>query len=54
LLSIQPLLVGGNPFISTSIYEQSIILSAEATYTFAMGGTAAITAAAQRLMERRH
>lgn len=50
--SIQPLLVGGNPFDTTSIYGLIHYLEREHGVHFAMGGTAAITAALQGLMER--
>ena len=50
--SIQPLLVGGNPFDTTSIYGLIHYLEREYGVHFAMGGTAAITAALKSLMER--
>ena len=50
--SIQPLLVGGNPFDTTSIYGLIHYLEREHGVHFAMGGTAAITAALKDLMER--
>ena len=50
--SIQPLLVGGNPFDTTSIYGLIHYLEREHGVHFAMGGTAAITAALMSLMER--
>ena len=50
--SIQPLLVGGNPFDTTSIYGLIHYLEREHGVHFAMGGTAAITAALKGLMER--
>lgn len=50
--SIQPLLVGGNPFDTTSIYGLIHYLEREHGVHFAMGGTAAITAALKNLMER--
>jgi len=50
--SIQPLLVGGNPFDTTSIYGLIHYLEREHGVHFAMGGTASITAALQGLMER--
>ena len=50
--SIQPLLVGGNPFDTTSIYGLIHYLEREHGVHFAMGGTAAITAALKSLMER--
>ena len=50
--SIQPLLVGGNPFDTTSIYGLIHYLEREHGVHFAMGGTAAITAALKALMER--
>ena len=50
--SIQPLLVGGNPFDTTSIYGLIHYLEREHGVHFAMGGTAAITAALKGLMVR--
>ena len=50
--SIQPLLVGGNPFDTTSIYGLIHYLERAYGVHFAMGGTAAITAALGSLMSR--
>jgi phytoene desaturase len=50
--SIQPLLVGGNPFDTTSIYGLIHYLEREYGVHFAMGGTGAITRALGDLMER--
>ncbi|MDH4476413.1 MAG: phytoene desaturase family protein, partial [Verrucomicrobiaceae bacterium] len=50
--SIQPLLVGGNPFDTTSIYGLIHYLEREHGVHFAMGGTGAITQALGLLMER--
>ncbi len=50
--SIQPLLVGGNPFDTTSIYGLIHYLERAHGVHFAMGGTAAITAALGALMVR--
>ena len=50
--SIQPLLVGGNPFDTTSIYGLIHYLESEHGVHFAMGGTAAITQALGSLMAR--
>ncbi|MCY7305664.1 MAG: phytoene desaturase [Rhodoferax sp.] len=50
--SIQPLLVGGNPFDTTSIYGLIHYLERAHGVHFAMGGTAAITAALGALMSR--
>jgi phytoene desaturase len=50
--SIQPLLVGGNPFDTTSIYSLIHYLERAHGVHFAMGGTAAITSALGSLMER--
>lgn len=50
--SIQPLLVGGNPFDTTSIYGLIHFLERAYGVHFAIGGTGAITAALGRLMER--
>ena len=50
--SIQPLLVGGNTFDTTSIYGLIHYLEREHGVHFAMGGTAAITAALKGLMMR--
>ncbi|RUO23270.1 phytoene desaturase [Aliidiomarina iranensis] len=48
--SIQPLLVGGNPFNTTSIYGLIHYLEREYGIHFAMGGTGAIIAALEKLM----
>ena len=50
--SIQPLLVGGNPFDTTSIYGLIHYLERAYGVHFAMGGTAAITKAMGDLMAR--
>lgn len=50
--SIQPLLVGGNPFDTTSIYGLIHYLERAHGVHFAMGGTGAITQALGTLMER--
>lgn len=50
--SIQPLLVGGNPFDTTSIYVLIHYLEREYGVHFAMGGTGAITRALGDLMQR--
>ena len=50
--SIQPLLVGGNPFDTTSIYGLIHYLERAYGVHFAMGGTAAITDALGALMAR--
>ncbi len=50
--SIQPLLVGGNPFETTSIYSLIHYLERAHGVHFAMGGTGAITRALGNLMER--
>ncbi len=50
--SIQPLLVGGNPFDTTSIYGLIHYLERAYGVHFAMGGTGAITAALGGLMQR--
>lgn len=48
--SIQPLLVGGNPFNTTSIYGLIHYLEREYGIHFAMGGTGAIINALKKLM----
>jgi phytoene desaturase len=48
--SIQPLLVGGNPFDTTSIYSLIHYLERKWGIFFAMGGTGAIVAAFEKLM----
>jgi phytoene desaturase len=48
--SIQPLLVGGSPFDTTSIYGLIHYLERKWGVWFAMGGTGAIVAAIERLM----
>lgn len=50
--SIQPLLVGGNPFSTTSIYGLIHYLERAYGVFFAMGGTGAIVGALKGLMER--
>jgi phytoene desaturase len=50
--SIQPLLVGGNPFSTTSIYGLIHYLERKFGVFFAMGGTGAIVNAYKKLMER--
>jgi phytoene desaturase len=50
--SIQPLLVGGNPFDTTSIYGLIHYLERAHGVHFAMGGTGAITRALGDLMQR--
>ena len=50
--SIQPLLVGGNPFDTTSIYGLIHYLERAHGVYFAMGGTGAITNALGGLMQR--
>lgn len=50
--SIQPLLVGGNPFNTTSIYGLIHFLERAYGVHFAMGGTGAVTAALGGLLER--
>ncbi len=49
--SIQPLLVGGNPFATTSIYGLIHFLERKWGVYFARGGTGALVAAFGRLME---
>ncbi len=49
--SIQPLLVGGNPFDTTSVYGLIHYLEREWGVQFAMGGTGAIVNALARLMD---
>ena len=50
--SIQPLLVGGNPFDTTSIYGLIHFLERAYGVHFAMGGTRAVCAALSELMKR--
>ena len=50
--SIQPLLVGGNPFATTSIYSLIHYLERKWGVYFCMGGTGAIVDALTRLMQR--
>ncbi len=50
--SIQPLLVGGNPFDTTAIYGMINHLERREGVWFAMGGTGALVDALQGLMER--
>ena len=49
--SIQPLLLGGNPFSTTAIYGMINHLEREHGVWFAMGGTGALVDAFERLME---
>lgn len=49
--SIQPLLIGGNPFSTTSIYALIHYLERKSGVFFAMGGTGALVAALHRLLE---
>ncbi len=51
VFSFQPLLVGGNPFHTTSIYSLIQHLERKDGVSFAMGGTAALVAAMARLMQ---
>ncbi|MEM8874158.1 MAG: phytoene desaturase family protein [Planctomycetota bacterium] len=51
VFSFQPLLVGGNPFNTTSIYSLIFYLEREWGVQFAMGGTGAIVRGLQKLME---
>jgi phytoene desaturase len=51
VFSFHPLLVGGNPFTTTSIYALIHYLEREWGVHFAMGGTGAIVAALGRLLE---
>ena len=51
VFSFQPLLVGGNPFHTTSIYSLIQHLERKDGVSFAMGGTAALVRAMARLME---
>lgn len=50
VFSFQPLLVGGNPFNTTSIYSLIFYLERQWGVQFAIGGTGAIVAALERLM----
>lgn len=50
--SIQPLLVGGNPFTTTSIYSLIHFLERKWGVFFCMGGTGALVKALQDLMHR--
>lgn len=49
--SIQPLLIGGNPFSTTSIYALIHYLERNSGVFFAMGGTGALVAALHRLIK---
>ena len=51
VLSFHPLLVGGNPFQTTSIYTLIHYLERQWGVWFAMGGTGAVVAALARLFE---
>lgn len=50
IFSFHPLLVGGNPYNTTSIYSLIHFLEREYGIHFAMGGTAALVAGLERLM----
>ncbi|HEX8343032.1 MAG TPA: phytoene desaturase family protein [Tepidisphaeraceae bacterium] len=50
VFSFQPLLVGGNPFNTTSIYSLIFYLEREWGIQFAMGGTGAIVRGLEKLM----
>lgn len=50
IFSFQPLLVGGNPFNTTSIYALIFYLEREWGIQFAMGGTGAIVRGLEKLM----
>ncbi len=50
VFSFQPLLVGGNPFNTTSIYSLIFYLERQWGVQFAMGGTGAIVRGLQKLM----
>ncbi len=50
VFSFQPLLVGGNPFNTTSIYSLIFYLEREWGVQFAMGGTGAIVRGLEKLM----
>jgi phytoene desaturase len=50
VFSFQPLLVGGNPFNTTSIYSLVFYLEREWGVQFAMGGTGAIVHGLEKLM----
>jgi phytoene desaturase len=52
VFSFQPLLVGGNPFHTTSIYTLIQHLERKDGISFAMGGTAALVCAMARLMQQ--
>ena len=51
VFSFQPLLVGGNPFNTTSIYSLIFYLEREWGVQFAMGGTGAIVRGLEKLLE---
>ncbi len=50
IFSFQPLLVGGNPFTTTSIYSLIFYLERQWGLQFVMGGTGALVAGLERLM----
>lgn len=52
--SVHPLLIGGNPFNTTSIYSLIHYLEHRFGVWFAMGGTHSITLALKRLLEKNH
>jgi phytoene desaturase len=54
VFSIQPLLVGGNPFDTTSIYNLIHFLEREWGVKFAMGGTGALVDGLVRLMHEQN
>jgi phytoene desaturase len=52
--SVHPLLIGGNPFNTTSIYSLIHFLEHRFGVWFAMGGTHSITKALKQLLEKNH
>ncbi len=52
--SIHPLLVGGNPFSTTSIYSLIHYLERKSGVYFCMGGTGTLVTALENLMERQN
>ena len=54
VLSMHPLLVGGNPFTTTSIYTLILFLEKKWGIHYAIGGTGSVIEALETLMKERY
>jgi phytoene desaturase len=54
VFSMHPLLVGGNPFTTTSIYTLILFLEKKWGIHYSMGGTGSVVNALEKLMEEEH